>query len=158
MRKCKDFLSDYRGVAALEAAIVLPIFLLFIVFLIEFSFQQVVMRSVDRWAIQWTYAACAASDAEREHLGPRVEQSFKETVPVWVYANGYRICARVGDTLEQIDHSPDQCTSVTEDFGRKGQTVRLEVAVWAGFLPWVGGGRVSGSYRSIVHYYVNEGN
>ena len=86
-----------------------------------------------------------------------MEQSFKETIPAWVYANGYRICARVGNTLNDIDHSPDQCTSVTENFGQKGQTVRLEVAVWAGFLPWVGRDPVHGAYRSVVHYYVNEG-
>jgi hypothetical protein len=144
-------------VTALEAAIVLPIFLILVVFLVEFTVQQVVMRAVDRWALQWTYAACVASDEEREHLGPVIEASFKKIIPAWTYAKGYKICARVGDTLNEIDHSPDPCTKVRDNFGRKGQTVRLEVAIRAGSLTWFGGGRAAGAYRSVVHYYVNEG-
>ncbi len=144
-----NWLRDCRGIAALEAALVLPFFLIFALFLMEFALQQIGINLIDRWTVQASYIARTATNRTSLNL----QGSLESSIPSWLRPGTPTVSARACGSLEVAINDPESCSN---NLGTDGQTVRLEVVAQAGSLPWIGG-RIFGATRRIVHYYVNEG-
>ena len=144
-------IREERGVAAVEAAIVLPIFLMFFFYLVNYACVLLVTNLVDRYAVAACYIARTASD--RTAIQSVLESKLESSVPRWLRTGGYSIQAWSGDTLNDIP----PISGSPNGFGTDKQTVRLKISVTTKFPTLFSVGSIFEIPRTVVLYYVNEG-
>ena len=157
-------ISDSKGIAALEFAIVFPFFLIMMLFLLEFAYQQVFITLVERWAVQATVVARTAEDPSKV-TEASMRNLLTARLPKWMYAGNASkkvdLQAFYGDTLEEtIQFSGERRGFGNPEIKGKGQTVCMIISVKTGFIlgsvtAWLEDIMSPRIHRSIVNCYVN---